>query len=237
MKKLFVLTLLIICSQSILTAQEKKRYEIGLTNGSKIEVDKLQNRGSGLGKKHLLADGEKYEYSQVKYYKDGEKFFLKANPTGYGDAFYLREFDGEIIKTYSIIKTYYSAGMPGQVGGNFQSSKVSYYQMRGGSFKDLKYQNLKYDLDDHELSLQKLNEVKKINVINGVFFGAGAAMLIGGIIATSNSAKKNESLPPSERDVSLSPLLFIGVITMNIPWLNGGAKQRKFNEAIALYHQ
>ncbi len=234
--KHILLVVFMFFTTTVLLAQNEVSYEIGLTNGKVLYPNQLKHNSGGLSKKHFLVDGEKYLYNQVKYYRDEEKYYLKANPTGYGDDFYLRELDGEKVKTYSVVKTYYSGGGPGQVG-TFSSSKIDYYQKRGGRLRSVTYSDLAYDLKDNPLSMQKLNEVKKIRNINAFIYTASAAMFIGGLVATANSAKRNESLPPSERDVSFSPFVFIGVITANIPWFTGGAKQKKLNEALELYNK
>ncbi|WP_185152518.1 hypothetical protein, partial [Fulvivirga aurantia] len=65
----------------------------------------------------------------------------------------------------------------------------------------------------------------------------GATLLVAGIIDTANTAKDNEDLPPSERDVSFSPLMFAGAAVVVIPLFTKGAKRQKMYKALEVYNQ
>ena len=225
--------------------EEETNYFVKLNNGEKVVGDQIKYKSRSLGKPHFDVDGQRFEFFEVKAYQNQNGYFLKATPEGaYSPSFYLRELQGTRIDTYSITTTSYSysPGAPGMYGGGgmgtFSTHKVGYYVKNNGSMRKLNYQNLNRDLTDHTPSAMKLKEVKRAQTIQGVIIGAGVATFIAGIAATANTAKNNESLPPSERDVSLSPLLFVGPAMIGITVMIGkGSKEKKMLEAIKLYNQ
>lgn len=216
-------------------------YYLGLHTGEIIKAKQLDYKTPAFGKKHFRLDGDKerYDFSQVKFYRNHTGYHLKGDPVGSGPAFYKREFHGTRINTYSIERTTYTAGAPGMygapMGGTFNTYTLDYYTKDDGEMKKMKLANLKLDLKDNSASMVYLEKVSGINKVNGILYGAGAAMIIGGIIATANSAKKDESLPPGDSSISISPFVFIGAVVVNIPWFTKGTKRKKMQEALMLY--
>jgi len=219
---------------------QAQEYYVKLKGGTEIQAKSVEHKTPAFSSEYILVDKEKkYNIDSVAAYSNKYGEFIKAR-TKYKRGFYKKELQGR-INTYSSEVTTYNPGMMGPNGAmtpsTFSSNKIEYYTKQGSSFKDINYSNLLIDLSDNLESIRKLQEVRKINRINTFLYLGAAATFIGGIIHTSGKAKDNESLPPSQRDVSLSPLLFAGPVIAVIPLMTKSTKQRKLNEAIKIYNE
>lgn len=238
MKKYFLsLTCLLL-----FTASFAQRFEVGFANGEVQKADQVRVIKKAFKKSYLLVDDqEEIALERVTYYTNEEGYFMKASPDGLTPQFYLRELNGDHIKTYSLTSTYFTPpaygpnGMP-MGGGTMGSNTVDYYQKDNSPLKKMNMANLKVDLMDYEPSNLKLKEVKTINTLNAFLYTAGAAMLIAGIVKTADD-DGSDAGTPVQTDVSISPLVFVGAITLNIPWFTKGAKRRKMYEALTLYNE
>lgn len=238
------LLILLVGLTSIAWSQEDETQDfIKLRSGEMVYGEQVKYKARSFGKSHFDVDGARYEKDQVGAYQQDSNYFLKATAEGsYNESFYQREMKGDKISTYSITSTTYNAGegAPGYGGGGgfVSTAKVGYYTKTYGSMRRINYSNLLFDLKDNPASAASMKEVNKIKTIQGVLIGAGVAAFIGGIAATANASKENELLPPGERDVSLSPLIFVGPIMVSLTlWIGNGSKKNKMNDAIILYNK
>lgn len=232
----FIILVFLVSLKLTSIAQTENVFEIGLTDGSVLYPKTLTHKSSVWQTKHFLVDGERIEYDKVKYYISKGNYYLKANINSYNPTFYKRGLNGDRIQTYSLATFYYTPTANGSM--MVKNNKVDIYYVKDRTqYKKMTLTNLKKDLYDHPASRKELKKVGRVNRIRALLYSGGLAMMVGGIIATTNNFDK-ESSPDSDGDgLGISPWLFIGAATMSIPLFTGKNKRKSMYSALNKYNQ
>ena len=151
---------------------------IYLYNGDIVKVQEINYEAGGLFKKgYLLADGERYEVKDVKFYSKGNNYF--ANGSDYSTKDFIERYRKGKINLY---RTFYSTTSTTTSQGGMSTTrngtKVDYlYNVGYGDLKKLKYRNLKIDLVSSPEAMVHLNKYKRSrNIKRGLLIGGLAAM-------------------------------------------------------------
>jgi TonB family protein len=220
---------------------QESDYFLKLYSGKKVFGEFIKYKARTFGKAHFDVDGERFEADIVMAYQNQDGYFLKStSENSYKPIFYHRETQGSRINTYSITSTNYSGGAPNAYGGGmgmgtWSTTKVGYYSKDEGALRKLNYKNLQRDLSDNLESAMKLKEVKKIRTAHTFIYLVGAALLIKGVSDTTGSTETTSS--PQNDGPNVSPLVYVGAVTLWIPFLTNGGKRKKTDEAIRLYNK
>lgn len=164
MKKQLLLLSLILLTSSMLIAQKKYRYKLGLENGEVVKTNTLKHNED---RSYFQVKRDRYKYEEVKYFIERDSYYLKSDP---GPSMYLRRVEGDKVCVYSGRRTQNksadeSDGYEGMFGSSSSASAgvgefVYYYQKTGDKFKRMNLENLKQDLKDNEASMLVLSEIK-----------------------------------------------------------------------------
>lgn len=235
-KALFTLFLFIT-----LFGTNAQKLEVGLKNGDVLFPSSIKYKTPAFGSEHLLINGEtKYAVDRVKYYQDESGYYIWDYIGLKGNVRLKRELEGK-INTYSRIVSSYSAPMYGPngygSGGSFSSSQVTYLQTGQDDVRELNYDNLLSIVKDHQPSMIELDGIRKIQNWNGLAYGLGTALVIGGLIHMGNLNQQEGPPPFEDTTIKFSPLFFMGAAMFVIPLANREAKGRRLDNAVRLYNQ
>lgn len=233
-------------SYNAVFAQLKDSLYLGLKDGTVIKAKTLEVKSPFLAGAYLLVNGEeKYKATRVKFYRDLNGYFLNATtPNNPKEQFYQREFEGK-ISLYSKISQTYSPGFGGSAdtygtgfGGTIRSNKAEFIQKGSESnLVNLNYKNLYNATKENEDCQVLLKQIKNIRTFSAISYGAGAALIIAGLVHTIN--KNEQSGPPPYPDTSIkfSPLLIAGAVVAIIPTFTNRSKRNKMLNVISIYNQ
>lgn len=217
-----------------------QKLEVGLKNGDVLNPTSIKHKTPAFGSSHLLLDGEmKYPVNQVKYYQDGTGYYIWDYIGLGGNVKLKRELQGK-INTFSRVVSSYSPGVygpNGYGGGTFSSSKITYLQSGPGSIRVLNYDNLLGIVKDHKPSMNELAGVKNIKTWNGVAYGLGSALIVGGLAHMGKLNQQDGPPPFEDTTIKFSPLFFMGAAMFVIPLANREAKGRRLDNAVKLFNQ
>jgi len=237
MKILYITTLLILLPACLL-AQTNQEYFVEFNSGEKRSANSVIYKTPAFGKSYFKIDDQKISASEITHFKNEDGEFLKKSYNGIQE-FYKIEDKGK-INLYSKMVTTYSAPIMGPngvpMGSGMSLQKANYYSMNNSDYlNNLHYKNLIRDLKDNQESMNYLKDVKKMRTANALFYTAGAAMIIGGIIHTfSDTDQPGDTESPS--GPSFSPLFIGGGVLMAIPLFKGKKQNEKLMQAVKAYN-
>ena len=213
----------------------QERYVVGLTNGQEVQASKVRLRTPAFSQPYIEADGERYAFHEVDYYKNENGFFQKLiPPRSREEEFFRREVDGPRINAYSRVVTQMTYGGGPGMAPTMQTQRLDYYVKDDGPTQMMTFSNLKKDLADHAGSQQMLRSVKSLRMVTGLLYVAGAAMVISGISSDLKTVKDG----PSSDGGGIPPMFIGGAVTLAIPWLVfRPMKRKKMMQAVMVYNQ
>ncbi|MEM6297569.1 MAG: hypothetical protein AAF740_02665 [Bacteroidota bacterium] len=175
--------------------------------------------------------GEKIAIDQVTYIEGRdqngeEKYFEPIRLHGslvWGE----RTFKSEKISIF------YTDVVTGGWNYSYQNRHFQYRKKGNTLLRDLKYANLKRDIGDYPESLKNIKKGRNIGIAQVAIFLVGSALVTHGIVTGLND---NEELPnPGDVRLRIPATFIAGAVTMSIPWLMNGGKQKHYRNALKAY--
>ncbi|MFM7430030.1 MAG: hypothetical protein ACKO1F_09040 [Flammeovirgaceae bacterium] len=197
--------------------QDKSFVE--LNNGEKIESDNILVKEPAFSKAYLLVNGtEKYSLDDVTAYQIKGSYFKKFQISNFAKpTFFFRSSHGK-IDAYSKAST---TMMVNQSTGSMStiSNRWDYYSINNGPLQKVRYRFLKNDLKDSPKAKEVIRKIKGIRTLTGVFYVAGAGLLISGVADLSNT----KGVPPT---------IIVGAVMYNVNFILLNSKRNMLIDAI-----
>lgn len=241
MKKLFIVAM--VCYGLSARAQlHESRDFLYLYSDSVIYARDIKLRPDFSGYLRLRADSKYVSAEQVKFFNNKDGFFAntrKLNLLG-TTAFSERIVEGRInvFQERSYDPENYSAHLYHR---RFRRSAepaidVSMYYNKGyNDLKKLNYRNLKYDMSDHQESMEMLHSYRKsMNTTKMLYVAAGASLIAGFLNFATASDRKSLS---SANFALSTTLMGIGLGFAAGGYLSHLSGNRKLENAVDIYNK
>ena len=221
MKNILIAFALILtfCQAGLAQSDPDARYFLQMTNGKMVYTNRMTLEEPFLRGSYLLVNGsDKYKLSDVKWYRSSDGTFKKFSTGTFGSTWYKQEEEGG-INVYSRIVTssngggYYGRGM--YMTPTYTTTKIEYFQTGDNVPQRLAYRPLKSLMLDQPEGLEVLNQGHKKAVTRTALYGAGAVMLLAGLVLTNNSREVDPYTGGTR--IRLSPLVYLGAVTCIVP--------------------
>ena len=171
MKKIALISFLIICSESLTFGQAEKNKNFIYTYSDSLVFGKtIEYKQAFLGSSYFLVDSKKIQSDLVKFYKNESGFYANSKTINFsGTSSFSKRIRKGNINLFEKVTTSYHPGhfnsATGMFAGGMANSSIKNYYNKG--FDDLKkanFQNLSLDLADNPASMFYLDKFKKYEI-------------------------------------------------------------------------
>lgn len=221
-------------------------FEVGLKNGLIYRASNVETKTPLFGRAYLLLDGQrKVDLAEIGFYEDESGHYVRTTLPGSARESTLRRDKTGRISLYSITTAQYSSG-PGGVGfpsyggfgfggygfgsypyGGYRTIKTEYFSKDNGPIQDLNARNLLLATADHAGAQQLLAEARRYQRATLGSYLLGGGLLVAGMW---------QSLQPSERGRTISPLVYAAIPVLIVPIVLQSKQADHQRQAIALYN-
>lgn len=218
-------------------SQNHRSSLVGYADG-KIDTFKfVQFRKPIFRKGYLTADSKKISLSKVKFYENNGVYYRRFSD-GFSNSFYEREITGTRISTYFKLTTGYTSGSMSSniygMGGNYTVSRKELFSINEKFLLSLTPRNLKIATLDCPECTRILNRTIRKDKIRYGIAATGLGLMI---FELSKSMMGISKTPPTSEISGLSPMFFLGVAGLTIPFSINGYRSRDMLKVIGIYNE
>ena len=222
------------------------RFQVGLKNGMVYSASDVETKSPLFGHSYLLLDGRrKFELAEVGFYEDESGHYVRTTLPGSSRESTLRRDKTGRISLYSITSSQYTSGPGGGFGyggfgyggygsrfggypyGGYRTVKTEYFSKDNGPIQNLSTRNLMLATSDNAGAQQLLSESRRYQQAILASYVVGGGILVAGLL---------QSLRPTERGMSISPLMYLAIPVLVVPIVLQGKQASNQRQAIALYN-
>lgn len=191
---LFLLSIVKVFAQETVDKSENKNF-IELISGEIFYFNEyIETTKPFFGESKLKVGDRKYEFSQVKSYRNGSEYFVSTNGVYGACTDFAERINIGKINTYRAFETVYNPGSPmmgtggGMMmsyGGGTSTKEVYYYNKGNSQLKKMIYDNLVNDLVENQESMILLQSYKKARNKEALWYVIGGVAVLGGALTAS----------------------------------------------------